>query len=297
MGVLAIGVACIDTTIEIDQPLMENRKYSCTGTTLSGGGPAFNAACLCALWQADAYLLSRIGTDENGRHIEAIAKQSKLKLLGCVDERFSTAHSYIVSCNVNGSRTVLNYPCHQTLNDFTFQPLPIKVILSDGHLPALTLKAQKYYADAQLIVDADICNENTIQAAKAADFIICSEEFASDYLGEALALHDRTALNQQFETIRELNHRQLIITIGDRGAIYKIGDQPEIFPAYPVKAVDSCGAGDIFHGAFAWCVDQQASMLDALKIASLTASISVTRKGSQTSIPSYDEVMAKFRQS
>lgn len=35
MGVLAIGVACIDTTIEIDQPLMENRKYSCTGTTLS----------------------------------------------------------------------------------------------------------------------------------------------------------------------------------------------------------------------------------------------------------------------
>ncbi len=81
MSVLAIGVACIDTTIEIDQPLMENRKYSCTGTTLSGGGPAFNAACLCALWQADTYLLSRIGTDENGRQIEAIAKQSNLKLL------------------------------------------------------------------------------------------------------------------------------------------------------------------------------------------------------------------------
>lgn len=292
MAVLAIGVACIDTTIEIDEGLKENRKYTCSTCTMSGGGPAFNGAYLCALWQADAYLISRIGNDENGKRIHEIANQTTMNIIDVGTSAFTTAHSYIVSSTSTGSRTIFNYPCNEPLTNCTFPEADIRVILSDGHLPELTIKAHERYPKAKLIIDADIYNERTLKVCAQADSIICSEEFACDILGEALALQDIQKLNQQFEQLRKLNGKELIITIGDQGLIYKQGSCPERFPAYQVKAVDSCGAGDIFHGAYAWCVDQQKNFIDTLQIASMTAAISVTRKGTQTSIPTYDEVLA-----
>lgn len=292
MAVLAIGVACIDTTIEIDEGLRENRKYTCNTCTMSGGGPAFNGAYLCALWQGEAYLISRIGKDENGKRIHEIANQTTMKIVDVGTDAFTTAHSYIVSSTATGSRTIFNYPCTESLTNCTFPEADIRVILSDGHLPELTIKAHEQYPHAKLIIDADIYNERTLSVCSHADSIICSEEFACDILGEALAINDSQKLNIQFEKIRKLNGKELIITIGDQGLIYKQGSCSERFPAYQVKAVDSCGAGDIFHGAYTWCVDQKLSFMDTLKIASMTAAISVTRKGTQTSIPTYDEVIA-----
>lgn len=292
MAVLAIGVACIDTTIEINESLKENRKYTCSTCTVSGGGPAFNGAYLCALWQGEAYLVSRIGTDENGKRIREIANQTAMTIVDVDTTAFTTAHSYIVSSTSTGSRTIFNYPCNEPLTSCTFPEADIRVILSDGHLPELTIKAHHKYPEAKLIVDADIYNERTLMVCSQADSIICSEEFACDILGEALAINHVNKLNQQFEKIRALNGKELIITIGDQGLIYKQGNYPVIFPAYQVKAVDSCGAGDIFHGAYAWCVDQKISMMGTLQIASMTAAISVTRKGTQTSIPTFDEVIA-----
>ncbi len=294
MAVLAIGVACIDITIEIEEKLRENRKYRCTDRTISGGGPAFNAACLCTMWQEETYLLSRIGRDEYGRQLLSIADNIGLHVLGSVDERFETAYSYIVSSKTDGSRTVFNFPCKEPLERFIFPKLPIRFLLSDGHLPVLTLKALEEFPNARLVVDADVCNEQTLTICKLASWIICSEEFAKGYLHEPLAVDDLHRLDQQFETIRQLNGKELLITIGDRGVICKQQEHLEIFPAYKVEAVDTCGAGDLFHGAFVWCLDHQLSLPECLQIASMASAISVTRKGTQSSIPTLSEVQAKL---
>ena len=65
----------------------------------------------------------------------------------------------------------------------------------------------------------------------------------------------------------------------------------EQIPSITVKAIDSTGAGDIFHGAFTYFISNNYSLKDAIHYASITAGISVTRVGSRFSIPELKEVL------
>ena len=64
-----------------------------------------------------------------------------------------------------------------------------------------------------------------------------------------------------------------------------------IIPSIKVKALDSTGAGDIFHGAFTYFISNGYSLYDTIRYASITGAISVTRIGSRLSIPELDEVI------
>lgn len=66
-----------------------------------------------------------------------------------------------------------------------------------------------------------------------------------------------------------------------------------LLPAYPAKAIDTTGAGDIFHGAFAAAILFGMSFRDALRIATVAAGLSVERLGGKPSIPPVEEVMKK----
>ena len=68
-------------------------------------------------------------------------------------------------------------------------------------------------------------------------------------------------------------------------------DQYTIIPSIKVKALDSTGAGDIFHGAFTYFIGNGYSLKDAIHYASITGGISVTRIGSRYSIPELEEVL------
>ena len=65
----------------------------------------------------------------------------------------------------------------------------------------------------------------------------------------------------------------------------------ELIPSIKVTPVDSTGAGDIFHGAFAYFISHDYSLKDSLKLANITGAISVTRIGSRYSIPTLEEII------
>ena len=71
----------------------------------------------------------------------------------------------------------------------------------------------------------------------------------------------------------------------------QIDNQYEIIPSIKVKAIDSTGAGDIFHGAFTYFIANHYSLREAIRLASITGAISVTRIGSRNSIPMLSEVL------
>ena len=62
--------------------------------------------------------------------------------------------------------------------------------------------------------------------------------------------------------------------------------------AYPVKAVDTTGAGDTYMGYFVGCLAQGMDRQTAMQYASMASAISVTRPGAAVSIPTMDEVRA-----
>ena len=63
-----------------------------------------------------------------------------------------------------------------------------------------------------------------------------------------------------------------------------------------MKAVDSNGAGDTFHGAFVAARIKGMSVYDAACFASATSALKCTRFGAQEGIPGYDEVLAFMEQ-
>lgn len=66
--------------------------------------------------------------------------------------------------------------------------------------------------------------------------------------------------------------------------------------AFPVVAVDTTAAGDAFNGAFAVGLVRGNSPEESARFAAAAAAISVTRRGAQSSLPSYDEVLSLLRQ-
>ena len=85
--------------------------------------------------------------------------------------------------------------------------------------------------------------------------------------------------------------KNVVITLGVRGVFFSDGQQELVVPALKVKAVETTGAGDAFNGGFATAIAEGLSVETALKFATCTAAISVTRYGSSPSMPYRHEIL------
>jgi ribokinase len=81
------------------------------------------------------------------------------------------------------------------------------------------------------------------------------------------------------------------VTLGSKGAVY-ISANGQLYhaPAPKVTAVDTTGAGDSFVGSFAFGLASGKDPIEAMKLGIAIASLSVTRKGAQSSYPNQTEI-------
>jgi ribokinase len=84
----------------------------------------------------------------------------------------------------------------------------------------------------------------------------------------------------------------ICVTMGKRGLLALVNDEPLIIPGRSVRAVDTTGAGDCFVGAVAAQLARGNPIRDALDYASSAASICVQRMGAAPSMPTVAEVEA-----
>ncbi|HKS38148.1 MAG TPA: ribokinase [Verrucomicrobiae bacterium] len=95
--------------------------------------------------------------------------------------------------------------------------------------------------------------------------------------------------------LRGADAQHVLVTCGSRGVCWCGAEGIRWFPAPKVKAIDTVGAGDCFSGAFAAAFSEGRSTEDAIGFAVAAASISVTRPGAQSSMPSRREILALCR--
>lgn len=292
MGILCIGQSAYDITFPLEEALQANRKYRITSHQSCGGGPAFNAACLCTQWGAETQLLSKIGTDFYGQALRSILQQLGV---GCdhlvVDAQVQTPYSFIAYNRQTAERTIFNFPSPPDSVSPVIPTQSVDVILSDGHEPDWTLQALRDNPDAVSVVDAGTLRESTYAVCQKVDYLVCSEDFARQFTHQDITLEDREADEAVFRQIESINQKYAVITLGERGLLYRDpAGRLTHLPSYPVQALDTSGAGDIFHGAFTYGLFCGLSLLDNLKQSSMAAAISVQRLGSQASIPTRAEV-------
>lgn len=91
--------------------------------------------------------------------------------------------------------------------------------------------------------------------------------------------------------VAQLTPAFLAGTRGPRGTIWLDRDQHvRETAAFAVNAVDTLGAGDIFHGAFALALTEQQDLTGAILFASAAAALKCTRFGGAFGAPTRDEV-------
>ena len=82
----------------------------------------------------------------------------------------------------------------------------------------------------------------------------------------------------------------VIVTLGEEGSLLVSDEGLHHQAAFPVKPIDTVGAGDCFCGVFACSLSFGISVTESLRRASAAAALSVTRKGAQTSMPTTSEI-------
>ena len=99
-----------------------------------------------------------------------------------------------------------------------------------------------------------------------------------------------SSIRKGAKSLIEKGVKNILVTLGERGALFINGEVEQHFPARSVQAVDTTAAGDCFNGAFVMALAEGKTVEEAIKFANIASSITVTRKGAQSSIPYKDEV-------
>ncbi len=84
--------------------------------------------------------------------------------------------------------------------------------------------------------------------------------------------------------------RTVIITLGPRGAFVAAEGVRKLIPGFPMQAVDTTAAGDVFNGALAVALAEGQALEQSVRFANAAAAISVTRLGAQPSAPKRKEI-------
>lgn len=297
MNILCVGQAVYDITFPCDEPIIENQKYRIYDRMECMGAPAANASYLCALWGANVSLMARIGKDLYGQEILQTLKKVGVDTT-CMyeEETLATSISCIIANKRNGNRTILNSPMKEHPYPISFPQREIDVILMDGHELQASLDVLKQYPNAISILDAGTYKEEIKDLIQSVDYLVCSQDFAYQYTGIQVDIKERSTIEETFKKLKSINGNHIVVTLGDQGCIYEEEGTYQHLPAFHVKAVDTTGAGDIFHGAFAYAMSKSYSLHDALLISSLASAISVESLGGQPSIPDLTKMRSRIQE-
>jgi sugar/nucleoside kinase (ribokinase family) len=253
---------------------------------------------LLSSWKVPAAFAGVVGDDEYGRRIRTEFEEigTDISLLEVRPGQL-TPVSFILVNQRNGTRTIVNRKAPAAplqLPEPLARTLCPQVLLLDGHEAAASLAALDRFTEAVSILDAGSWRAGTAMLAPKVDYLVASERFATQATGLGdlrSALHQRRCLEQL--TNQYATH--VAVTLGDQGWMAH-GDKGFVHhPAYPAQAIDTTAAGDVFHGAFAYALQNGLDFTEALRLAGMAAALSVQNRGGRTSIPPLHRVQEALR--
>lgn len=278
--VLIAGVAVADFIFQVDEMPSRPEKYRANDAAVAGGGNAANAAVAIARQGGEALLAARLGDDPVGDLILAgvAAEGVDTSMVRRAPGGISSFSSIYV--DAAGERQIMNFRgsgLDQTA-DWLTGVHDAQAVLADNRWEPLTVKAMALARAAGIpgIIDAEAPIDPG--ALTGASHIAFSMQGLNAYApgaapADALRLaHERTGA-------------WVCVTDGPAGALYLDGTALEQVSAVPVTAVDTLGAGDIWHGAFALLLAEGATERQAIVHANAAATLKCLSFGGRAGCP------------
>ncbi len=254
-----------------------------------GGGMAANAALACARLGARVRFVGATGDDDAGRLIrrQLAVEGIDLTQLQCLPDARTSASAIIV--DGRGERHIFNH----LGNALARADIPrdgvfagCDAVLVDPRWPAgasVALAWARRHGRLS-VLDADVAPRRDLASLVAlALWVVFSEPGLAVWapgLGRAAAL--RRALAD--------GASHAAVTLGEKGVEYIADDMLLALPAHSVQAVDTTGAGDVFHAAFTLALARGVAAPDALRYAGAAAALKCTRTGGVRGAPTQREL-------
>ena len=258
------------------------------------GGKGANQAIALSKLDIPTLMLGKVGKDILSDFALSSLKESRVDITGIDKSQKNSTGSASIWVNVQGQNSIVIYPGangevdedfiirHEKYFDnaswlLTQFEVPLESIL-------LALKFAKKYGLKTVMDPAPVKKIGNDDIWGLVDYLLPNE----------IELRELTRTENILKAIHTLKSRgvkEVIVKLGKQGAVYEGKGKLVAFPATPVEQrIDTTGAGDCFIAGFLYGMIQQRDIFQAIKIANLTASYSIQKKGAAISFPKKSEI-------
>ena len=258
------------------------------------GGKGANQAIALAKLDVPTMMLGKVGKDVLSDFALSSLQESGVDITGISTIQKSSTGSASIWVNAQGQNSIVIYPGAngEVDEDFIIQHEKFfddaSWLLTQFEIPLesilLALKFAKKHGLKTIMDPAPVRKISNNDVWGLVDYLLPNE----------IELRELTHTENILKAIRILKSRgvkEVIVKLGKKGAGYEDKGIFNLFPAVPVEqVVDTTGAGDCFIAGFLYGMIQWGDIPRAIKIANLTASYSIQKKGAAISFPKKSEI-------
>lgn len=278
---LCVGYACVDINFSASHHPEADEKIRARSMLCCGGGPAANAAVAIARLGGSAQFCGYLGNDSFGE-----AHLAEFESEGVITKSITRGEAptpvAAVTIKPDGKRSIIDY-CDfaATVPEDACMLAEIapKVLLLDGHQPLISIQLahQARGLGIPIVLDAGSLHDGTEVLLNLVDFLITSEKFAKQYSQEEDPRLALSALDGLAPVIG--------ITWGDQGIYWQDETGNHHTEAFSIEALDTTGAGDAFHGAFALGLARKYTLKENMRYASAVGALTCLKIGARKALP------------
>jgi len=289
--VTGLGQCSLDYISVVDGFPPEDQKTEAEELIIEGGGPVATALVSLSRLGVATRFLGRVSDDPAGTEIRRGLRAEGVDTRGLRTLKGGQSQTaFIIANRRDATRTILwKRATVAPLKPAEVRPAHIrdsKFLLVDGLMHEASMHAAKIARanGIPVMLDAGTMKPGITELAALSDYVVCSERFAASFSDKP-----KTALGL-ISTISP-NIRAVTITLGPRGSItwHRTGSGPKanVFrqKAFRVIAVDTTGAGDVFHGGYIYGLLCGWPLTRVVEFASAFAALKCTRAGGRAGIP------------
>lgn len=287
------GICCLDYIVTSPRVHWGDTAHV-TGFCTQGGGLVATALVACARLGADCLFWSLLGDDPMaGTILDELAAEHVSTTRVLRQSGGASPFSFIHVEEGSGERTIFHRPGEHLSwpENADLSEIPsCAVLLVDHCYPDLALTAARVARAHGVPVVADLLpGDAERELLQQVDVLIAPRHFA-----RAMGCENDPA--PALDAIHAWGPSVAVITLGEEGWVCSGAFGKARGPAFPVNVVDTVGAGDVFHGAFAFGVAHAWNTPRCCEFASAVAAIKCTRPGGRTGIPDRKSTAAFLRE-
>ena len=268
---------------------------------MNPGGKGANQAVSASKLGADVTFVTKVGNDMFGKKAVNNFKKIGIKTDYIRIDKNNSSGIAIIMVDKSGENSISVAPGANnslTIKDVNF----IEEKLNADDYVLIQLEIPKTVVEYLI----EICNKlkvklilNPAPFQKISDYhlsqvnTITPNEIETEYLS-GIKVKDKETAKKASEILINKGIKNIIITMGEKGAFYKSSSFEGLIPTKKVSVIDSTAAGDTFNGALVAGLSMKMDMLTSIDFANNAATYSVTKLGAQSSAPSINDLNNKF---